>query len=253
MKGQKDFDSIADVYDLVELHGKSDTPIVNRLIADTLKSHGAVSVLDISCGTGAQVIGLSQAGFQVTGVDLSKGMLEVAKAKAAKAGVSAKFQIGDMCTWEHGSFDAVLSMHNSIGLLTRDQFRVALHNARTLLKDGGLYMCDIYNRAIMQFVPRHEVLDTAREQGPTKCARFTTGLFDADTGVLHVSQETCISRTPGDSYQRITEAWELQTYTGDELKALLVECGFSSATVTLNGMPDLLARPGASLFVMAKV
>lgn len=40
------------------------------------------SVLDICCGTGEQCLMLSSLGFEVTGVDLSPGMIEVAKRNA---------------------------------------------------------------------------------------------------------------------------------------------------------------------------
>lgn len=69
-------------------------------------------VLDLGCGTGSLAILLAQQGHRVTGVDLSARMVEVAGDKAAGAGVSVEFAVGDASAPDvDGSFDVVLARH----------------------------------------------------------------------------------------------------------------------------------------------
>ena len=69
-------------------------------------------VLDVGTGTGRIAIGLAKAGAVVVGVDASIEMLEVARARAANAGVHVPLMRGDAhaLTFPDRSFDAVVSL-----------------------------------------------------------------------------------------------------------------------------------------------
>src|SRR5437868_3082434 len=58
-------------------------PVLDRLVFDSL-GHG-VPILDLCCGTGELVRLLSERGFQVTGLDGSEAMIQVARAKTPDA------------------------------------------------------------------------------------------------------------------------------------------------------------------------
>jgi 2-polyprenyl-3-methyl-5-hydroxy-6-metoxy-1,4-benzoquinol methylase len=47
--------------------------------------------LDVCCGSGTNTIYLAQNGFEVTGIDISKTAIEIAKKKAEAAGISVDF------------------------------------------------------------------------------------------------------------------------------------------------------------------
>ncbi len=98
---------------------------------------GACSVLDCGCGPGYFTILLSQAGYEVTGIDLSERMLEHARENAKKAGVSACFLKRDCaCSgFESASFDGVIS-RNLTHIFT-DHEKVYAEWLR-ILKPGGI-------------------------------------------------------------------------------------------------------------------
>src|SRR5690606_20096416 len=52
---------------------------------------------------------------------------------------------GDMRTTYAGEFDAVITIFNAIGHLTRHDFEKALRNIHRNLKRGGIYLFDIFN------------------------------------------------------------------------------------------------------------
>ena len=54
------------------------------------------TVLELGCGTGGVCIALAQAGYSVTGMDLSSKMLEVARQKGEGKSVRVKWIEGDL-------------------------------------------------------------------------------------------------------------------------------------------------------------
>lgn len=70
-------------------------------------------VADLGCGTGSIAVLLAEEGYEVTGVDLSAAMVDVARQKADEAGVGCRFHLGNASdpNLRNGTFDAVLSRH----------------------------------------------------------------------------------------------------------------------------------------------
>lgn len=70
------------------------------------------SVLDVGTGTGRGAIALARRGALVTGVDASAEMLEVARRRAAEAGVQVTFSREDAhrLPFDDGAFDAVICL-----------------------------------------------------------------------------------------------------------------------------------------------
>ena len=111
-------------------------------IRSLLKRHHprAKTVLELACGTGS-ILKQLQPHYDVTGVDLSKEMLAVARKKLS----GARLVQSDMRTLDLGEqFDVVLCVYDSINHLT--QFRdweVVFRRARDHLNDGGVFLFDI--------------------------------------------------------------------------------------------------------------
>ena len=97
-------------------------------------------VLDCGGGPGRYAIAVAKQGYDVTLFDLSAGNLNLAREKAAGAGVSLTFEQGtalDLSRFADGQFDAVLLMGPLYHLLSEEERLLALAEARRVLKPGG--------------------------------------------------------------------------------------------------------------------
>jgi SAM-dependent methyltransferase len=82
-----------------------------EMILDALGEPG--TVLEAGCGMGTLAIRLAQAGFQVTGMDVSKLALQQASERALKAGVQIAWQEGfaESIPFPDKAFDCVTCCH----------------------------------------------------------------------------------------------------------------------------------------------
>ncbi len=73
-----------------------------------LTKHGCHSILEIGVGTGRVAVPLIMSGFEITGVDISRKMMERANGKGIKNLVLA---IGNQVPFKDGTFDATIMAH----------------------------------------------------------------------------------------------------------------------------------------------
>ncbi|WP_330292084.1 class I SAM-dependent methyltransferase [Streptomyces sp. NBC_00576] len=131
-----DWDAEAATFDTEPDHGLRD-PVVREAWAARLRSwlpDRPADVLDLGCGTGSLSLLASEQGHRVTGVDLSRAMVEQARGKLA--GRDAVFLVGDAAAPPVGEerFDVVLVRH--VLWTLPDPARVLRH-WQGLLRAGG--------------------------------------------------------------------------------------------------------------------
>jgi ubiquinone/menaquinone biosynthesis C-methylase UbiE len=98
-----------------------------------------LKVLDVGCGTGVMGLLFAEMGHQVTGVDLSEGMMAQAREKARAQNLSIELKAGDAehLPFDDGSFDVVVNRHL---LWTLPHPEIALKEWHRVLKTGGVVL-----------------------------------------------------------------------------------------------------------------
>jgi ubiquinone/menaquinone biosynthesis C-methylase UbiE len=66
-----------------------------HLLLEAVDPPAGRAILDVGTGTGRAALALAAAGASVTGVDASREMLDVARARATESGLSAQFEVAD--------------------------------------------------------------------------------------------------------------------------------------------------------------
>lgn len=117
-------------------------------------------VLDLACGTGRMTRELAARGYDMTGVDLSAEMLNVARDRAAEEGMSDKilWLLQDMTAFElYGTIGAVVCCLDSINHLTRtEDLKKTFSLVWNYLDPGGLFLFDVNGKRRFETVYANE-------------------------------------------------------------------------------------------------
>lgn len=212
-----------------DAHNMSDeTASQNALIEKLLKEQNVSSVLDMTCGTGSQVFYLAEHGYEVIGSDFSPALIKIARNKAKKQGKNITFIHGDMRELRVGKFDAIITIFNAIGHLTKTDFDKALQNIHTNLKEGGLYVFDIFNlQAISDDVIDDFNMDIESTHNGIKIRNIQHSEIDRTNGLLASHDHYTIFKDV-DKPEVITNSFSLQIYTAEELQRILTKNGFET-------------------------
>jgi len=132
-----------------KIWGKRDYDADVKFLADFFRKYHCRSVIDIGCGTGNHALRVSKMDYQVTGVDVSSTMLEIAKAKDKEAKI--KFIKGDMKKLEKvvpkgQRFDAAICLGQVFShLMTNKDVQALLNGLHKILKQNGLFVFSARN------------------------------------------------------------------------------------------------------------
>ncbi len=104
-------------------------------------------VLELACGTGRISIPLAEEDIDITGLDISESMLEVAREKASKEEVSPDLIKADMTDFSlDKEFNTIMLPANTLLVLTGDQDLSDLFsNVRDHLSEEGRFIFSIFN------------------------------------------------------------------------------------------------------------
>lgn len=124
-------------------------------VLDRLQHHDPLpkrKVLELACGTGGHTLQFASHGFDVTALDHSPEMLNIARKKAAQSNVEINFVEADMrrLNLADASFDAAVCLFDSIGyVLTDDALGEVFDGVHLKLRKGGLFIFEFWHAPAM--------------------------------------------------------------------------------------------------------
>jgi len=204
-------------------------PVLLRFFASKADATQNSRVLDLGCGTGRLALRFLEAGYEVTGLDLSTDMLTLAETRCAKYRIAGKadFIRGDISDFElEGPFAIVLSTYNSMNHLDRkEKLSRCFASVKKCLAQDGLFLFDYHTaKGLGEWVYSES---TRWEEGYVEA----TGSFNEDAG-------KAVMRLKGEYQGRsLDESLDNYTFPLERLSGWLKEAGFTQVTFT--GMEDL--------------
>lgn len=175
---RRDYDAYAPRYD-------ADTSYYERLMLGDGRSWACSQargrVLEVAVGTGRN-LRFYPPGVQLTGVDLSRGMLALARARADALGMPVDLVEGDAqaLPFDDATFDTVIC---TLGLSSVPDHRCALREMHRVLRPGGHLVTLGHvagsNRPIRAFQHLLERLSARRGVRDTQSRRIVPAVVDA--------------------------------------------------------------------------
>lgn len=120
-----------------------------------LPIHQSDRILDLACGSGRHSHFLAEAGFNVTGIDLSEE--NILKAKEIKS--TAEFYVHDMRNPVRGKFKVVLNLFTSFGYFECENDNIrTLESIHQVLEKDGILLIDFLNAEELVDLKQHTEL-----------------------------------------------------------------------------------------------
>ena len=183
---------------------------------------------DCACGTGAMSIQFALRGIQVTGIDISREMLEQAQARARQSGVRAMFVEQDMCALElPRRVDALVCACDGVNYLLDDE-RLNRFFARACdsIRPGGALAFDISSAHKLEHVLGDGFFGEERDD----VAYLWSNRFDKAARTVTMDL-TFFVREKGDLYRRFSEVHVQKAHEAAHIAALLEQNGFSDVRI----------------------
>ena len=217
------YGSLAVAYD--RLTGDVPYGEILAFVQTLLTERGATprSVLDLACGTGSMSVLLAQAGYRVTGADMSEEMLTVAYDKAVALPDNRPFFVCQnmerLCLPE--PVDWVLCCLDSINYLTdpaacQETFRRVYRS----LCPGGVFIFDVNTPEKLRAMDGQVFLD---EDEDVFCV--WRGSYEEAERICYYGMD--LFQRQGGLWRRSQEEHREFAYTLPELEAYLVQAGFT--------------------------
>lgn len=214
---------------------------VRELFLKEIPENG--KILDLCCGTGQFAKKLSSQGYDVTGIDISKNMIEIARTNNTKA----KFIVNDITDYHtNETYDGITSIFDSLNhILKEEELEKVFNNSFKMLNIGGLLFFDMlmeegfidyWNSNNSKVSDKHVYIDNSFYDNETKLGTHEFTIFQYLDG-----------------WQRIDGKVVERAYKLDTILKLLNNVGFLKCNVYhFERDLNIANRKGRYLFVCKK-
>ncbi|MBQ7445102.1 MAG: class I SAM-dependent methyltransferase [Clostridia bacterium] len=178
-------------------------------------------VIDVGCGTGKLTVLLSERGYDMTGLDLSPEMLEIASELGYEKGEQILWLCQDMREMDtFGSYAAMYCLEDGVNHMTgEDDLGRFLSNARNFIDEGGLLIFDFLTDAYFTAAAEKGVFFEDSEEG--------TCIWTAEYKDRIMTYDViCYAETEDGLFERSEDTVTERALEPENVKTELIKNGF---------------------------
>ena len=191
------------------------------------RTRSEVKILEIGCGTGANLWFLSREGFQTYGIDGSKTAIEKATLRAIEEDLEFDLTVGDITRlsnfYESGFFDAVIDVE-CLCCNDESSSKKILESVATVLKPDGLF----YSRTFGESMFTGASLPLS-EQRKLEFKSIVSGPLQG-LGFVRLSSRQSIQRLYGGCFEIKSIDTALNSRNNGEIQIgeYIIQCGLKT-------------------------
>ncbi len=217
--------------------------IVNLVKENSLGKVG----LDVACGSGILTRLLKKNGFDVTGIDYSQDMLNVAQEKSYQEKLNIKYLKGDMKSLKSlNKVDFITVINDGINYIENKYLLKTFKNFYNSLKKGGLLIFDVSSPYKLQNVLGNNAFGDDGED----LSYLWLNSYDEVSKSVDISLS--IFKRDNDKYLRYNENQIQYVHTVETLTENLLAVGFEIVRISDGFGEELKDNSDRILFVLKK-
>lgn len=217
-----------------------------RFVDGLLRTAGVAGgpLLDVGCGTGAHAREFCKLGWRVHGVDLSPGMITIAR-ESTRPETGIEFSVGSAAEFQlEQRFDAVVSLFHVASYQAQPgEAGRMFANVRRHLGKGGVFAFDFWHGpGVLAEPPAVRVY--RREENGKRLTRIAEPVHHRDDRTVAVNYELLIEDIATSRLERVCETHLVRYFSLPEIQELLRTADFALANAYA-GMTEAKLHPEA--------
>ncbi len=201
---------------------KGEAAVIDGLLRRFSRDH-VHTVLNMGCGTGRHDTELAGMGYEVSGIDLSAQMLEIAQ----KSNPGLDYLVADIRSYQsEKEFDAVVSLFHVMSYQNENEdIEAALKAAHAALKENGILLFDVWFGSGV-LTDRPSVRVKKAEDFENTLIRYANPVMHPDRNIVDVNYEVLVIDKKSQKVKRMEETHHMRYYFQPEMQYFLENNGF---------------------------
>lgn len=219
------FTQYSEYYDLI--NSSKNYEAESDYVLDVLRTFSDIevnSILELGSGTGNYSEKFCKKSIEVTGIELSRDMVNISKKKGIKGFYPVQ---GDISSHkENKKFDAVVSLFHVISYLTdNDSLINCFLNTNHHLHSGGLFLFDVwYTSAVLTQLPETRIRRISSDN--MTITRLAEPVVFSSKNIVEVNYEIWLKNFSDDELSIINEKHPMRHFSIPEIEILAHFTGF---------------------------
>jgi SAM-dependent methyltransferase len=219
------FNAYSKYYDLLykDKNYEAECNYINSLIQTF--NPNSNTLLELGCGSGSHAQFLSKQNINITGIERSSDMVNIALQKNIQGFTPI---VGDISNFSlDQKFDTAISLFHVISYLTNNNDLIKCFiNTHKHLSQNGIFIFDVwYSPAV--YMQKPETRIKRMENDSIKVTRIAESTMHTDTNIVDVNFEVHIQNKQNGITEIINEKHPMRHFSIPEIELIALQTGFS--------------------------